>query len=112
MPTRGDKMYRNFNGTLDVCTFLEEGLSAPACTVTTYLMRDRDGRQFRCATDMYVPTELAAWQHYLDDCREAVPAIEQRILTAAEQLQHVKAEIARAEKLMLHLAAIASPAPT
>lgn len=118
MPNRGDKMYRigqtdepcsefsnphpmgGDRAVLEVATFIEESLSDPSCTVTTYLMRDSNGRRFRCSKEMYVISAKEAWQRHLQQCQESLPANIKIVEDAQKQLDWLKREISRVDDLL------------
>lgn len=97
---RGDKLYKCWNGTLETMTFLEEGLADPSCTVETYLLRRPDGRKVRCSKAMYLATPQAAYERYLDECREAVPTMRAYIAEQEQRLRECEAEIVRVQALL------------
>jgi hypothetical protein len=118
MPNRGDKMYRigqssepcsvfcnphpvgNDRCVLETVTFIEEGLSEPSCTVTTYLMRETNGRRFRCSKEMYVTTAKEAWQRHLESCQQSLPANVKAVDDAQKQLDWLNREISRVDHLL------------
>jgi len=89
IPSRGDKIYKCFDGTLETAIFLEEGLADPSCSANTWLCQDtRMGsrRKFRCSTNMYVTTAQEAYEIFLKQCGEALPLYEQSIQDTVKEL--------------------------
>lgn len=103
MPNKFDKMYQVSGGdnpTLETVIFLEESLSDPSCTKTTYLMRDSNGRKFRCSKDYYYETPKQAWEKHLKDCREAYEPTYRQLEEAQKQLDWLNEETKRVAEIV------------
>lgn len=105
MPNAGDKLYDCFTGSLRTVTFVSQGL-AEGASVPTYILREASGRKFRCAIDMFLPTEREAYQRYLDNCKQAIPGMRKQITELNESLAFFESEIVRLASLL------AEPLPT
>lgn len=94
-PKAGDKMYDCFNGSLTVVTFIKEEI-AEGASVPTYVLKDKDGRKFSCAREMYVKTEIEAYERYLQQAEQyGVPAIRKHIQDTIDSLILVSNDIYR-----------------
>lgn len=103
MPNKFDKMYQVSGGDnpiLETVIFLEESLADPSCTVTTYLMRDSNGRKFRCSKDYYYETPKQAWEKHLKDCLEAYEPTYRQLEEAQKQLDWLNNETKRVAEIV------------
>ncbi len=115
MPKRGDTLYRIRCGCtsdpeayvlgayLEKALFIEEGLSSPGCTETTFLLQHlhKDGgKRFRCSKTMYVDTERKAWERYLNEVEAAIPEAEKSVLEAVHHYGYVRAERAKVLEIL------------
>lgn len=99
MPIRGQKLYKVWNGDIEIVIFLESGLASRECTIATYLVKDwKTGRQSRVSTNMYQESERDAWELYLRECQDALPYAEKHLKEAQEQLEYTQNEIKRITK--------------
>lgn len=99
MPLPGQVLYRVFDGKMEVARFVEESLAEPGCSVTTYVLRKRDGR-IRCSKTMYLESPKAAWELYLAEITQALPCILHRIEDAKADLEFAEAEGARVRQIL------------
>lgn len=99
-PTHGDKLYRCFNGNLEVVTFLEQNVSGLGATNPTNLCVDATGREFRCSMDMYFTTAKAAYEHYLEDLLDEEGSVRNRIFEAEQDLEHCIEKRNRIDELL------------
>lgn len=100
MAQRGDKFYRTWNGTMEVATLIEENI-AEGASIPTYVMRSEvGGKRFRCSKDMYFTTEKAAWEAYLKEIENAIPAIEKHIKDLEGDVAAHKKEVERVKALL------------
>jgi hypothetical protein len=78
MPQAGDKLYRVWNATLEVVTFVKEDI-AEGASVPTYVLRPKDRKRFRCSKDMYCVTEKEAWQRDMQYVLAALRELPKRV---------------------------------
>ena len=97
---RGDTLYRVVNGQLETATFVEEGFVEGASLPTWVLIGHRDRSRIRCSPRMYVDTEQKAWERYLQECKEALPAAQKSVQEAKAHLLHVRTEIVRTSTVL------------
>lgn len=97
---RGDTVYTISNGQLEKATFVEETIVEGASLPSWLLISHRDRRRFRCSTTMYVDTEQKAWERYLRQCKEALPACQIALREAKSGLQYVRSEIVRTKTIL------------
>lgn len=77
MPNRGDKLYKCWNGQLEVVTFVEESIAEGAFT-PTWVVREKGqvspimGRRIRCSIGSYFTTEKEAWKAELDNYKQGL----------------------------------------
>lgn len=81
MPKRGDKLYKCWNGQLEVVTFVEESI-ADGAFAPTWVVREKGqamGRRLRCSIGSYFLTEKEAWQAELANYKNGLKSqIKQR----------------------------------
>lgn len=109
----GEKLYRvNGDGVLEVVEFVEESLAGPDCTVTTYLVRGclncrgKNFQKFRVSKEMYVGSELLAWERYLREAEASVPEAEKAAVAAGKHWERVRAEVVRAREELVRLGGV------
>ena len=95
---RGARVYDVCNGKLEVGTFLEEGIVEGA-SLPTWLVR-HDGRKIRCSPKHYLPSAEAAWERYLQQCKDAIPGLQEHIEEAKHNLAFTESEVKRVEGLL------------
>lgn len=83
MPQRGDRLYKCWNGKLEIVTFLEESYAEGATALTWVVREPRKDRMFgqriRCSVGSYFTTEKAAWRAELANYKAGLKAqIKQR----------------------------------
>lgn len=102
-PKRGDKIYRCFNGELEVYRFIREEI-APGATLPTWIMEDCSTLQ-KIQTDgqYYHTSRRKAYQSYLNECRMALPGLREHLTEAASELVKFTLEIARMEDAISEL---------
>jgi peptidoglycan hydrolase CwlO-like protein len=101
MPKHGDSLFSIEGGKLKRVIFIEESLSAPECTETTYVLRNLNSQsRFRCSKDMYVATSEQAWQRYLDQLQQALPDAEKAVINAQNQLNWLKNKILETQAIL------------
>jgi len=93
-PKAGDKLYDCFNGKLTVVTFIKEEI-AEGASVPTYILKDKDGRKFSCAREMYVSSEIEAYERYLQQADLGVIQIRKHIQDTLDTLILVTSDITR-----------------
>lgn len=116
--TAGDRLYKCFNGDLEICAFVEESVSAGAI-IPTWLLKPivtycPDGAKragvskniFRTDRMCYSRSPREAYQRYLADCAAAIAPAERFVKEAVDQLVYIRGEVSRIETL-LRLEAIA-----
>ena len=99
MPIKGDKLYACWNGTIEMVTFIEESLSAPDCTETTYLVRG-DGALIRVSKDMFQTTVQEAYQLYWSSAERSLVELLEQFDELRQSIEYVRREIQRVQYIL------------
>ncbi len=92
--TPGQKMFRCFNGTVEVATFICKSV-LPGATAPTLELRDSTGRVFRCSPNMYQETERKALIVYREEIDKNRPLAVKAIAEAHAHLERLDAMSSR-----------------
>lgn len=87
------KLYRVFNGNMEIVQLLDEHHLCDGATQETYLVRRQDGSKATCSKTHYFASEKEAWQDYLDDLQESIRLAKNDIYEMQEDIYSWKKEV-------------------